>query len=285
MSSNSISVFQKLDDLIKTHTDKKHIIILGSAPSVRGINFKNKNAYYIATGDLPFRLRKSRNIDLWVTSNTEFPNIWDNKHLKMIQKTSVKKILLSTICMNNGPTNVNLIKKRLELVNDNKIFFYDQRHDNGLECSPNFNCCQIRNILNIDYNIQEFLKTKVSSNFKSYSQGSTVALHALAIALCMKPEKIQIAGIELPSTNKDYKYIRHFAKIERSFIQNLSYQYQKQKYRKNNLNNYSPFGGGEEITLKEDFILLFKIARILKIQISVLSESKKLNSYLDESLL
>lgn len=111
-----------------------------------------------------------------------------------------------------------------------------------------------------------------------YSNGSTVALHAFALAICLEPKNILIAGIELPTTYSQYKYINNYAKIDRTISQNIIFQIRKK--RNKNKDKHSPFGGQEEKKLKDDFIKLFKLAQLLKINVSIISESKRLDNYM-----
>jgi len=281
VSKNLNNNFQRIDDLLNSINQVENVIVLGSAPSLRKINLKKRNTFKIAIGDLPFRLRNPHNIDLWVTANTEFPNLWNDRHLAMLKRLPIKRILLSTISMNDGPRDTELFKKRLADINNEKFFFYDQRHSRNEYCKPKSNCCELKECTNIKNNIQEYIKNKFGAETAQYSNGSTVALHAFALAICLEPKNILIAGIELPTSNSQYKYINNYSKIDRKVSQNIIFQIRK--IRNKNKDKHSPFGGEEEKTLKEDFIKLFKLAQFLEIDISIISESKRLDNYLIES--
>lgn len=123
MSNNTNLGFQKIDDLLNTINKVENVMVLGSAPSLRKISLKSSNSFKIAVGDLPFRLRNPKYIDLWVTANTEFPNLWNDRHLEMLKRLPIKRILISTISMNDGPKDADLIEKRLANINNKKFFF------------------------------------------------------------------------------------------------------------------------------------------------------------------
>lgn len=281
MSENSNHNFQKIDDLLNEINHVENVIVLGSAPSSKKVNLKRGKTFIIATGDLPFRLRTPKNIDLWVTANTEFPNLWSDRHIAMLKRLPINRILLSTISMNDGSSDEDEMQKRLEVINNRKFFFYDQRHSSNAKCKPKSNCCQFRDITNIQNNIQEYIQIKFGNTSAQYSDGSTVALHALALAICLEPRNILIAGIELPTNNLQYKYINNFAKIDRTIRQNIIYHFRKSRNR--SADKQSPFGGEQESLLKEDFIKLFKLAHYRSINVSIISDSKRLENYEAES--
>jgi hypothetical protein len=255
------------------------IVILGSSKSLKFAKNFTENSYKIAVGDVPFRAKKFGPFDLWVTTNTEFPNVWNSLHKKMITQSNCKSLALSSICLNDGPPITEMSPESLLLNSKSPyVFYFDQRHSEGSLCNPILNCCRIYERLLQPSTIQEFLKRRLRLNELQYSNGHTVTIHALALALMLKPESITFIGVDLPLHESEYTYYRPFSKVERGFIENAIYRIRQKIRRKNARETGSPFAGEIREELLNDFQSLINIAFAQGTSVKVFGRKSSLRS-------
>ena len=181
----------------------KKCLILGGAPSINKVDYKNFDGIIISMGDVPIRLRNECNIDYWVNANDSFP--LPDVHFKEINELKDTTFLFAQSVLENFDSS--LIDKRLKV----KWFGYDQRHFGAKPCNEQIDsrfhlnkvqgCCGHMQ----QTTIQEFLQQKYNTT-DHYSTGSTVAIHALALAIILGCKTIYVAGVELPIFSKDYRY-------------------------------------------------------------------------------
>ena len=253
------------------------VAILGSSKSLKRASHLSANTYKIAIGDVPFRARKLGPFDLWVTANTEFPNMSDSRHRNMITKSNCKNLALSTICFNDGPEMRPFLQESLLLdAASPSVFFFDQRHTQSVLCAPTLNCCRIYEHLDEPMTLQEFLKIKYGLEKLPYGSGHTVAIHALAIAIMLKPKSIKIFGVDLPFYDSDYTYYNPLSKIDKSFIENLLYHFRLKIGKKKPIQVESPFAGEIREELLDDFQSLINLAFFQGTIIQVMGDQSSL---------
>ncbi len=181
----------------------KKCLILGGAPSVSSIDYKNFDGIIISMGDIPIRLQSQCTVDYWMNANSVFP-IPDIDY-KAINKLKNTTLLFAHTALRK--LDYSVIESKLKI----NWFEYDQRHFGSRPCNnqidPRFDlnekqeCC--------DYigptTIQEFLQEKYNTT-EHYSVGSTVAIHALSLAIILGCKTIYIGGVELPFDERDYNH-------------------------------------------------------------------------------
>lgn len=184
------------------HADKK-CLILGGAPSIKEIDYKNFDGIIISMGDIPIRLKNECNVDYWINANSVFPI--PDKDFKVINEVKHNVFLFAHSVVK--AQNYSVIEKELK----SNWFEYDQRHFNGQPCNKQIDsrfylndeliCCNHIGKITI----QEFLqrKFKVTSH---YSTADTVAIHALSLAIILGCKEIYIGGVDIPKYDKDHTY-------------------------------------------------------------------------------
>jgi len=184
------------------HTDKK-CLILGGAPSIKSIDYKNFDGIIISMGDIPIRLQNECYIDYWINANSEFPV--PDTDFEMINQVKHNTLLFAHSVVR--PQNYSIIGKELK----NNWFEYDQRHFGGQPCNKQIDsrfhlkesleCCNHIG----KTTIQEFLQKKYKT-LGHYSTASTVAIHALSLAIILGCKEIYVGGVDIPTDDKDYTY-------------------------------------------------------------------------------
>jgi hypothetical protein len=271
---------------IKTLNFKNSVFVIGSAPSIRRLKlYPNLTGVKIGVGDVPWRAKKFGPYDFWITANTGYPLPWIPKHFKHL-KNSGAKILLSSVsvCDFRG----NIIDKLSEIESLGRkipLIFYDQRHFGRSFCDPIRNCCFFSKNLIKDLSIQEILSGLIGSGDPVYSEGDSVTLHALALAIILKAKRIYIIGVELPLIYKNYKYYKDYKVPFESPIQLLK------RISKRILPKYSqqiPDNSHNQINFFKDIQKIVGIACNLGIEVFSLSKTSPLNfiegiRFLDDS--
>ena len=181
----------------------KKCLILGGAPSISNIDYKNFDGIIISMGDVPIRLQDESNINYWINANSEFP-------LPDIDYEAINKVKNTTLLVAHSvgrKLDYDVIGSKLKI----NWFEYDQRHFGGRPCNKQSDyrfdlqeeqeCCgHIGNTT-----IQEYLQEKYDT-ICHYSTASTVAIHALSLAIILGCKIIYIGGVEIPINQKDYNY-------------------------------------------------------------------------------
>ena len=193
---------ENFDYFYNKDKDKK-CLILGGGLSIQNIDFKNFDGIIISMGDVPIRLQDECNIDYWINANSVFP-IPDVDY-KTINK--FKNTILLFAHSVSRKLDYSVIKNRLKIT----WFEYDQRHFRGRSCNDQIDyrfdldekleCCNHIG----STTIQEYLQQKYNT-IEHYSTASTVAIHALSLAIILGCKTIYIGGVEIPIYEKDYNY-------------------------------------------------------------------------------
>jgi len=181
----------------------KKCLIIGGAPSIQNIDYKNFDGIIISMGDIPIRLHDECNINYWVIANSEFPR--PDVDYEAINKAKDTTLLFAHSAIRK--LDYSVIKDKLKVT----WFEYDQRHFGGRSCNDQIDyrfdwkkkqeCCGHIG----ESTIQEFLQEKYNT-ICHYSTASTVAIHALSLAIILGCKTIYIGGVEIPINQKDYNY-------------------------------------------------------------------------------
>ena len=251
-------------------------LIIGSAPGIKIL----KNSYFqgvkIGIGDVPWRAKELGPYKYWITANSVYPLPWLKKDMKDIRLSNSHLILnsLSNSSDKNEWKKRKSVLAKMALLSD--VTFYDSRHFASKLCDPIRGCCLFYKDLAGSKTIQEILNLKIGKSGPSYSLGSTVALHGLALGLILQYNPIYILGVELPKTFGEYKAHKNF-KIPREKIWDLGKRYIKYLLPKFNNSTNIDFANNYEQII-EDFQSIIDIAGMLNIKIISLSKTSPLNN-------
>ena len=181
----------------------KKCLILGGAPSIHSIDYRNFDGIIISMGDVPMRLQNQCSVDYWINANSVFP-IPDVDY-EVINKFKNTTLLFAHTILRK--LDYSVIKSKLKVT----WFEYDQRHFGSQPCNNQIDsrfylnekqeCCDCIGPITI----QEFLQEKYNT-IEHYSTASTVAIHALSLAIILGCKTIYIGGVEIPIDEKDYNY-------------------------------------------------------------------------------
>lgn len=228
----------EFDFFYNKHKGKK-CLILGGAPSIKDIDYKNFDGIIIAMGDVPIRLKGECNVDYWITASNVFPK-------PDVDYDVINQFKNTTFLFSHSAAfkiDYSVLKTKLKL----PWFEYDQRHFSGRPCNKQIDyrfdfehkldCCEYIG----KTTIQEYLQEKYKTT-DHYSTASTVAIHGLALAIILGCEDIYIAGVDLPLNQKDYNYFGNDSLLKL-------------------LRGTGPKKGIIKYNIKQFFIVLFKINR------------------------
>jgi hypothetical protein len=265
----------QISDLPKAHPHTPTLII-GSAPGIKILKKKYFQGVKIGIGDVPWRAKELGPFKYWITANSVYPLPWLTRDMRDILRSNSHLILNSV--SNTGDKDQWLKRKSLlaKMTIASGVTFYDSRHFETKLCDPIRGCCLFFKDLVGGNTIQEILNLKIGKSGPSYSLGSTVALHGLALALILQYNPIYILGVELPKTFGEYKAHKNF-KIPREKIWTLGKRYIKYLLpRYKNSTNIDFANNYEQII--EDFQSIIDIAGVLGIRIISLSKTSPLNN-------
>lgn len=192
----------------------KDCLILGGSPSIESLKIENFKGVIISMGSVPLKINKNINIDYWVSANSIFPK--PDKHYEILndfKKTMF--VFASSVLNSDAPINYKIIKEKLNI----SWFEFDQRHFQGFNCNEQIDyrfdlkeklkCCDFKK----KTTIQEYVQSKFKMD-SHYSTASTVAIHALALAMILGCKKIFLAGIDIPKFERDYNYVNTTNKLK-----------------------------------------------------------------------
>lgn len=258
---------------------EKKCLILGGAPSIQDIDYKNFDGIIISMGDVPIRLKNQCNVDYWINANGVFPI--PDVHYEVINKVKHTTLLFAH----------SVVRKQDYSVIRNKIktnwFEYDQRHFGARPCNQQIDsrfylkekkeCCDYIG----DITIQEFLQKKYNS-IEHYSTASTVAIHALSLAVILGCKTIYIGGVEIPSDSNDYSYFGDSSILDILRNEHGGWNLERQRIKKFimsvfNIRTKSVFYPDIPEILK-DFEYLNNLCRCNDIDIFNLSETSNLRN-------
>jgi len=184
----------------------KSCVIVGGSKNIDMFPYSDFKGVVISMGDVPIRGVNLFRTDYWVTANCYWPRPWNSRDADAINFASPKMFFLSTATFPLlKPEHIEYSFENSIKNIDCDVFFYDQRHFKNKCCFEEKGCCKVFKKLSIKETIQEFIAGKYN-NSKFYSSGSTVALHAFALAIIMECNPIYIIGVDIPQKEADYTY-------------------------------------------------------------------------------
>lgn len=179
------------------------IHVFGSSPSAAlGIPLVQKGDIVIGLNDSPIRLISHVQTDYWVSANDAFPVPFFTQHTELINLVHPKAFVFSDSA---------LYARKWQIPRDLDFYLtcdwipFDQRHFGASPCMPEQPCCSLLQGQNLSPNIQDLICSVFQVPFR-YSTGNTVAVHALALALLMRPVAINIHGVDLNASPSSYQY-------------------------------------------------------------------------------
>lgn len=197
----------KISDFIDRHKNTPAVVV-GSASDIARYPYKESEGLVFGMGDSPLRGVNLFKTDYWVFANTYWIRPWIERDSSAIKLINPKKTFIATaIFAHQEPKSV---KKKIEKTifqHKDNIVFFDQRHSKLKGCNISQGCCVAKDILEIEHTIQEILSYRYN-RIDEYSEGATVALHTLAIAILMGCNPISIVGVKIPKLKLDYTYYR-----------------------------------------------------------------------------
>jgi len=177
-------------------------VILGSAPTLK-LATSHSASLGIFVGDSMLRTKLRPPVRYFVRANSEYPNLTRATHISDLMNLEATWIIAETVMESRVPVR-DLIQ---QVIPESKEgFVFDQRHFGGSACSVPGDCCRIlESSVTRELTLQELIAS-YSESENCYSSGSTVALHALALAVIMGCIEIHIAGVEIPRDSRGYIY-------------------------------------------------------------------------------
>jgi hypothetical protein len=176
----------------------KKLAIVAPGPSLSELKSLDSFEAAIFVGDAHLRTKLRSVENFYVRANTEYPRLDVPEHFLPLILEKFHIILASSVM--ESQVSVEELSKKFESKAD--ITLFDQKHFFGAECRPQKACCKSI----IRPTIQEFLAERIGWHHH-YSPGSTVLLHALAIAILTNPREITIFGAALPLRQHEYTYL------------------------------------------------------------------------------
>lgn len=277
IEKNQISSISKLSYL-------ESVFVIGSAPTIKLLKkYKNLKGIKIGVGDVPWRAPKLGPFEFWVTANATYPLPWHELHQNHLIRSG-SKLLLSSASVNSQVELPQILDQLESITKKLPIFFYDQRHFNGVFCNPTRNCCYFSKKFVRDQPIQEMLNNTLGKNSPAYSEGDSVALHALALAILLQARHIYVVGIEMPLLYRDYRYYRDLKIFSETFSQLVKRILKRYlpKYK-----NQIPAQSHSQKQFFQDFQKIVDVAVSQNIKVYSLSPSSPINymngvEFLDE---
>lgn len=202
----NFSNFQKISNFIDRHRNTSAVIV-GSAPDISTFPFDTFSGLVFGMGDSPLRGINLFNTDYWVFANAHWLRPWVQRDVSAIKFINPRNTFMSTsiFAFQENTAVRRQLQKAFSESGQNLVFF-DQSHSRkSVFCESMKGCCIAKDLLGIDTTIQELLSKRFDQVLR-YSNGSTVALHALSLAILMGCNPISIIGVKIPKLQKDYTY-------------------------------------------------------------------------------
>lgn len=177
--------------------DDQHVAIVAPGPTLKELKSLDDFGIAIFVGDAHLRTSNRAKRNVYVRANTEFPRLDSATDLAPLLSDNFEFVIASSVMESSVP----VAEMAHRYLNNSKVTFFDQRHFFGRDCEPATQCCYTK----LSMTIQEHLAKLVAWDHH-YSQGATVLVHALALAIIGKPRKIHIFGAGIPLKQSDYVY-------------------------------------------------------------------------------
>jgi hypothetical protein len=192
------------------HHQNRPALVMGSSPTVKVVSNFPFDGIRIGVGDMPVRAPEFGPYDYWVCANSFYPLPWNKKHRKDIDSSGARTMIASMSVLHSGEPSEAKFEALDEILNSKSHILYEQRHFKQLPCNPRKICCDVSAKFELGNSIQELLGHLAKSKDPAYSEGATVALHGYALAVLLGASPIYIAGVDLPTTTKDYRAYKNW---------------------------------------------------------------------------
>jgi len=183
-------------------------VVVGSSPSVTDFDVFSFPGFRLGVGDMPWRAPELGPYNTWVCANSHFPLPWLTRHERAIRRSNAQALVLATLVFGQlTPSRAESAIKRMRTTTSlPPITAFDQRHFGGRLCTPIKGCCVAAVSLDAGTPLQERLRD-ISVRRETYSGSQSVAFHGIALAVLLGADPIYVAGIDLPSWQKDYRHL------------------------------------------------------------------------------
>ena len=190
----------KLSGILNIHTNKECIIV-GPAIDNNKIEYlKNFKGIKISIGDTFLRYKNIK-FDYIICCNGEFLNPLITEQLEIINNINSTFIFSEVECRRNiFSRDFNFLKNNLKI----DYFIFDQRHEQGKNCMPKHNCC---NIKNDNENIFKIIGKKFNVDYSNIKSGGTVFEISLIFSILFGCKKIRTLGITLIPASREYNQL------------------------------------------------------------------------------
>lgn len=185
---------------------EEQVAIVAPGPSLKNLDSLEAFTAAFFVGDSHLRTRHRARTNYYVRANSESPRLDSFSDMKPLLDGGFELFIASSVM--ESETSVRELAGGLAT----NITLFDQRHFGGKNCPKPGTCCADK----IQPTIQEYLAQTVGWDHH-YSQGPSVLLHSIAIALISNPKSISIFGAGIPLKQADYTYLDEVRVEESSF--------------------------------------------------------------------
>ena len=248
-------------------------LVMGSSPTVKVVSNFPFDGIKIGVGDMPVRAPELGPYDYWVCANSYYPLPWNKKHRKDIEKSGARTLIASMSSLHSPDSDSLKMDALEEFFESDFNVLYEQRHFRKAKCNPQKICCAVSGRFNLGNPIQELLGHLVASTDPAYSEGATVALHGYALAVLLRSNPIYIAGVDLPTTTKDYRAYKDWYKPHESVVRKLMRRFRSVI---DSGKIASDFGKAGQENILKDFERISKLAHGMGIRTHTLSKNSPL---------
>lgn len=172
------------------------VAIVAPGPSLKEMKSLKEFDGAIFIGDAHTRTTLRATTNYYMRANSEAPRLDSESQMETLVKEGFGLFIASSVMESKIP--VRDLAKQINL----DITLFDQRHFHGQPCATPMKCCEDK----IAPTIQEYLAELVGWQHH-YSQGASVILHALALALIANPVEVVVFGAGIPLKRSDYTYL------------------------------------------------------------------------------
>jgi hypothetical protein len=180
-----------------TETRANSVILVAPGPTIEDLPDLRLYDLAFFMGDSFKRTSQRAARNVYIRANTEYPKLNEPDHVSDLLAFDGDLILASSVLESSSPVS----ELALTHIPKKNVYLFDQRHFSGKNCPQDKPCCDSK----LTPTLQEILAKKAGVSHH-YSEGATVLVHAIAIALLLDSKKIDIFGADLPLSRKNYTY-------------------------------------------------------------------------------
>jgi hypothetical protein len=257
------------------HERSRPALVMGSSPTVKVVSNFPFYGIRIGVGDMPVRAPEFGPYDYWVCANSYYPLPWNKKHRKDIDRSGARTMIASMSVLHSSESSEAKFEALDEILNSKSNILYEQRHFNQLPCNPRKICCDVSAKFELGKPIQELLGQLFHTSRPIYSEGATVALHGYALAVLLGANPIYIAGVDLPTTTRNYRAYKNSFRPGEGWFRKALRLVRDLLDSGKKLND---FGNAGLENILNDFRIISELANSIGITTLCLSEKSALNS-------